>query len=1267
MDILSGAADNTIGGVTTGAGNTIVDNKSGGLDIDDFGTSANVVEGNFIGTNASGGTGLGNALVGLTIFSGATGNTIGGTTTGAANTIASNGAGGVDIESSGTSGNVALGNFIGTNASGATGLGNSVDGLQILGGATDNTIGGTTTGAGNTIASNLAGVVITDAGTSGNVVEGNFIGTNASRATGLGNVNDGVDILSGATGNTIGGTTTGAANTIVENKSGGLDIENSGTSANLVEGNFIGTNASGGTGLGNALVGLTIFSGATGNTIGGTTTGAANTIASNGAGGVDIESSGTSGNVVEGNFIGTNASSATGLGNSVDGVEIIDASGSTIGGTTAGAANVIAHNSGPGIEITSDGTSPASGNLIVANFIGTNSSGTNALGNSGDGVYITGGASSNTVGGAAGSGNTIAFNILAGVVVGTSTTSTESDDAILGNSIFSNGALGIDLGDDGVTMNTPGGPHTGPNHLQNYPVTTSATIAGGTTTIGGTFNSTSSTTFTLQFFANAAADPSGFGQGQTFLGQTTVTTGEGGNATFSVSFPSPPAAQDIVTATATDPNGNTSEFSQALVASLVVTNTNDSGPGSLRAVIQLANGLTGLQTITFDIPSEGGVQTIKPLTPLPAITTPVKIDGTSQPGYFGTPVIDIDGSLAGASADGLQLATTAAGSTIVALAIGDFGGDGINVGSAGNQLIGDYIGVAASGASAAPNGLGLSIGTSGNTVGGTTATARNVISGNTNDGISITAGTGNLIEGNFIGTNAAGTSAVGNGVDGVLILSASNTVGGTTAGARNIISGNVLDGVSMTDGGANNNLVEGNYIGTDVTGKLRLGNVRHGVSITSTNATTNPTGTNNTIGGTVSGAGNILSGNGAFGLVISAPNGGGTGNLVEGNFIGTDSSGALPLGNAGDGIVISSAGGNTVGGTTAAARNVISGNAKFGIDIEEATSTGNLVEGNYIGTDLTGKIAIGNQSNGVNIQLSAVGNTVGGVASGAGNLIAGGVATGIVIQSGATGNLVQGNFIGTDATGNAALGNVGNGILILDASSNTIGGTTAAARNVISGNAMGGVVIQSDSDGTAASNLVEGNYIGISFAGTGALGNTTGVTILDSSSNTIGGTAAGAGNIISSNLADGISITGSASLPATGNLVQGNLIGTTASGAALGNMGNGVDIFDASGNTVGGTTAAARNVISASTSDGVLLDSDGRRGHVEQRRRGELHRHGLDGHRGAGQHGRRHRAQRRHAQPDRRYRGWGRQCHLGQHWCRRGYLQRGRRQHGPGQ
>jgi hypothetical protein len=235
-----------------------------------------------------------------------------------------------------------------------------------------------------------------------------------------------------------------------------------------------------------------------------------------------------------------------------------------IGGTTAGAGNTIAGNL-VGVGITDSGTS---GNLVQGNFIGTSASSAAGLGNSQQGVFILNDASENTIGGqSAGAGNVIAFNGGAGVVVGNNASSTESGDAILANSIFANAHAGIDLGDDGVTANTSGGPHSGPNQRQNFPVITLAIRSGGSIVIGGTLNSTPSTTFTLEFFANPSPDPTGFGQGQQLLGEISTTTDSSGNASFTTPGLSAPALVGrIITATATDPAGNTSEFSQDVLA-----------------------------------------------------------------------------------------------------------------------------------------------------------------------------------------------------------------------------------------------------------------------------------------------------------------------------------------------------------------------------------------------------------------------------------------------------------------------------------------------------------------------------------------------------------------------------------------------------------------------------------------------------------------------------------------------------------------------------
>ena len=245
------------------------------------------------------------------------------------------------------------------------------------------------------------------------------------------------------------------------------------------------------------------------------------------------------------------------------------------------------------------------------------------------------------------------------------------------------------------------------------------------------------------------------------------------------------------------------------------------------------------------------------------------------------------------------------------LVINSFNRAGIIVLGGGDVIAGNFIGTDTTGTTALGNaGGGVIIGAANNTVGGTTPGAGNVISGNTGDGLEVndSGATGAVVQGNIIGLNAAGTAILGNTGEGLLINDASGAlIGGTVAAARNVISGNGIDGVSLNNAGATGNLVQGNFIGTDTTGTIALGNVRHGVSITHDNNSTNPSGSDNTIGGTVAGAGNLISGNGGFGIVIFGPNGGASGNLVQGNFIGTDVSGTQAVGNVGDGIVLSSA------------------------------------------------------------------------------------------------------------------------------------------------------------------------------------------------------------------------------------------------------------------------------------------------------------------------------------------------------------------------
>ena len=312
----------------------------------------------------------------------------------------------------------------------------------------------------------------------------------------------------------------------------------------------------------------------------------------------------------------------------------------------------------------------------------------------------------------------------------------------------------------------------------------------------------------------------------------------------------------------------------AIIGPFVVTNTNDSGIGSLRQAILNANANPGLDTIDFAIPG-AGVHTISPASALPGITDPVVIDGYTQPGSSPNTLpdgnnavllIELDGSNAGASVDGLVIA--GGGSTVRGLVINRFVNGAINIVSDNNAIEGNFIGTDPSGTVALGILTGVTIDRgSGNTVGGTTPAARNLISGNSlvmpglGRGVRILEGSSNVIAGNYIGTDASGTRALPNSDVGVLLdgVSTDNTIGGTTTGARNVISGNGTNGVEIINAGSTRNLVAGNYIGIDAAGSAALGNGTNGVLLdAAAGNTVGGTGTAaNTIGGNVTGI-NIL-------------------------------------------------------------------------------------------------------------------------------------------------------------------------------------------------------------------------------------------------------------------------------------------------------------------------------------------------------------------------------------------------------------------------
>jgi hypothetical protein len=437
--IVDGAGSNTIGGGVdqdeNDEGNIISGNDEYGVYISGTGSDSNIVSGNIIGTDINGTADLGNSLCGVFISCGSQSNVIGGTTEEKRNIISGNDSHGVEMAHSGTDNNRVLGNYIGTDILGDADLGNSQSGIVIRDGAQSNTIGGTNPEERNIISGNdRDGIGIHYWGTDNNTIYGNYIGTNFEGTDPLGNVDYGIEITHGARFNTIGGTEPGMGNIISGNGKSGVRLSYLETSSNVILGNYIGTDVNGTLDLGNSFSGVTISNGASSNTVGGKVEGARNIISGNGLHGVKICNPWTDGNVVSGNYIGVDITSTEELGNALSGVFIGDgAQTNTIGGNIREARNIISGNSDHGVEICHVETRR---NTVSGNYIGTNSSGSSAIANGGNGVFIHSEAQSNTIGGSeSGARNIISGNTLCGISISGSGT---DGNIVSGNYIGTN-------------------------------------------------------------------------------------------------------------------------------------------------------------------------------------------------------------------------------------------------------------------------------------------------------------------------------------------------------------------------------------------------------------------------------------------------------------------------------------------------------------------------------------------------------------------------------------------------------------------------------------------------------------------------------------------------------------------------------------------------------------------------------------------------------------------------------------------------------------
>jgi len=425
----------------------------------------------------------------------------------------------------------------------------------------------------------------------------------------------------------------------------------------------------------------------------------------------------------------------------------------------------------------------------------------------------------------------------------------------------------------------------------------------------------------------------------------------------------------------------------------IVTNTGDSGSGSLRDAINNANIYPGNHTITFNIPvNDGGydvskgVWVIHPLSTMPYITkSNILIDGTSQTNNnpYG-PDIVLDGNK---TIDFAFFVYNASNITITGFTIQRFiYGIQISGTSSQNNIIkGNYIGVNYNATDTMGNYIGIELigGTNHNIIGGSTAAESNIVSGNNHIGIRVVQSSYNTIKGNYVGLNRTGDAALRN-YDGISVegVSQHNLIGGTATAERNYVSGNVAYGIPVFGAGCNFNVISGNYIGTDVTGSFGIPNT-YGVLF-------DDGASYNLLGGNSINSRNIISGNSGYGVFIY--NMGTQKDTVRNNYIGTDPSGTSAVSN-GNGIVVD---GPSYQHTID--NNLISGNLQQGIDIHITGSDSNIVIRNKIGTDVTGTLALPNHYDGIRIGEGPQHNFI-GLAPDKGNIIAFNGGNGITVMN----------------------------------------------------------------------------------------------------------------------------------------------------------------------------------------------------------------------------------------------------------------------------
>jgi len=975
------------------------------------------------------------------------------------------------------------------------------------------------------------------------LIVGNYFGVTLDGVTAAKNFDHGLELVN-SDNNTIGGTIDAARNVLSANKVDGLYL--GGSSNNVILGNYIGTDATGASALGNGRSGIVVTGESLGNTIGGA---AGNVISANDSHGIHIKD-GAGQNTVSGNIIGLNAEGAAAIGNGGSGVRIGNANGNLIG--DADPVGGIDYYDADGVEVTVSGWQGIRGGDSDDEVLIT---GTSNL----DGLLYVG-----SIDGQSGTAYTFQYPNAYNTSAYGPNNLGDGNLQIVGiykNPDYETAAVGVngflyegtasDLGNAGNyrTIDYPGAKF-------NYVHSTAGGLA-----VGNYDSPDEHGSFDLPF-----------GPGNAYIYDIATDSfiadvsypGAVSNTAYGIWY-NGGTSYTIVGGYSLDPVNNFDDPHRPIGQAYMVDYDSESGEFSHWKSFEYPSGTTVVTHFEGISSVEKGVYTL--------VADTLKIDDEPAQGSVVTVRRNTDGSFGDGDWVDLQYPGTDP-STSIASANSIYG----------SQVVGIVIDDEPFSFQANINvGFQLS----------------NVISGNKASGIEISGGNENRVSMNYIGTDITGEVDLGNGHQGILVTdkSANNLIGGEATGGNdptngvflqpplgNVISGNDANGV-LINGKATGNQLSGNFIGTDSSGNVALGNSGDGVLIDRADG-------NSLIGCTFQEDPfvfyNVVSGNGGNGLRVNNSDN----TTIQANFFGLGADNDTPLGNALNGVVVEGSSAHTAMGGPIPLGNVTVANGQNGIAVQDKASDF------FSYNTFAGVSAFGEQTNLGNWQDGVLITSSGKDILLRTNVISGNSDDGVEISGKARGVQVSENIIGMNWDGSSAMANRGNGIEISGKARDIlIGGAletpSVIRRNTISANGEFGVAVL----GKAKNTLINHSYIGTDIAGEFDFGNVESGIYLGpgTSGATIGSTDAALLTVISGNGDSGIAMIGT-----SGNTVIGSYIGTDVTGLLdIGNDENGVDLINSSKNTIGGTGTGQANRIAFNDNDGVFVQSGERNAIVQ--------------------------------------------------------------------